>query len=266
MGLRDMLKKKEAIDDGHDGALTHDSGNRLQAPEFTFIRSDTNTQEVIHPPRGPESIYETQDDANHLRAADAQSTSLAPNTRSRPRRLSEAFRSSRSSRGSSPNGSITPDRPSPGRRLSQRLHLSRSPASSENVPADLPDIITTTADGETQWEKRATILARTAGENEALHRSAPCSPLTPSATSGPLSPSLSLQDGMGNLRIVDEESRADPKNGIASTPAIDANIQEAIRLHEEGDLDQSTRLFGILADPNGANNPLSQVLYGLALR
>lgn len=31
-------------------------------------------------------------------------------------------------------------------------------------------------------------------------------------------------------------------------------------------LEQSTALFGKLADPNGANNPLSQVLYGLALR
>lgn len=32
------------------------------------------------------------------------------------------------------------------------------------------------------------------------------------------------------------------------------------------DLERSTQLFGRLADPNGANNPLSQVLYGLALR
>ena len=32
------------------------------------------------------------------------------------------------------------------------------------------------------------------------------------------------------------------------------------------DLKQSTAMFGRLADPNGANNALSQVLYGLALR
>lgn len=265
MGLRDILKKKDTIEDSHDNRR-EDAVNRLQAPEFTFIRSDTNTQEVIHPPRGPDSIYEIQDDLNHLSAADAQAPSItaaAGSSRSRPRRLSEAFRSNRSSRVSSPNGRITPDRPSPGRRLSQRLHLSRGPPSSENVPADLPEIITTTADGETQWEKRATILAKTAGENEALHRSAPCSPLSPA---GPLSPPLSLQEGVGSLRVVDDGARADPQNGVASTPAIDANIQQAIRLHEEGDLEQSTRLFGILADPNGANNPLSQVLYGLALR
>ena len=32
------------------------------------------------------------------------------------------------------------------------------------------------------------------------------------------------------------------------------------------ELELSTKMFGKLADPNGANNALSQVLYGLALR
>lgn len=32
------------------------------------------------------------------------------------------------------------------------------------------------------------------------------------------------------------------------------------------ELEVSTKMFGKLADPNGANNALSQVLYGLALR
>lgn len=32
------------------------------------------------------------------------------------------------------------------------------------------------------------------------------------------------------------------------------------------DLERSTLMFSQLADPNGHNNPLSQVLYGLALR
>lgn len=32
------------------------------------------------------------------------------------------------------------------------------------------------------------------------------------------------------------------------------------------ELEVSTKMFGNLADPNGANNALSQVLYGLALR
>lgn len=32
------------------------------------------------------------------------------------------------------------------------------------------------------------------------------------------------------------------------------------------ELEKSTEMFRQLADPNGANNALSQVLYGLALR
>lgn len=267
MGLRDILKKKDKIED-NDGNRREDAVNRLQAPEFTFIRSDTHTQEVIHPPRGPDSFYEPNEDLNYLSANDAQSLGGgAP----RSNRLSEAFRSRGSSLSSSrnPSGSSTPDRPSPGRRLSQRLHLSRAPASSENVPANLPEIATTTADvqepaekegAESQWEKRATLLAKTAGDNEALHRSAPASPALP------VSPALSIQDGFGSMRIVDDGNRADTQNGVASTPKIDADIQEAIRLHEAGDLERSTELFGQLANPNGANNPLSQVLFGLALR
>ncbi|POR31230.1 Tetratricopeptide-like helical [Tolypocladium paradoxum] len=51
-----------------------------------------------------------------------------------------------------------------------------------------------------------------------------------------------------------------------SSEQIDQDIQEAIRLHEAGHLEKSTVMFARLADPQGANNPLSQVLYGLALR
>lgn len=255
MGLRDILKKKDGIVQNsrnqRDGA-----GNSLQTPEFTFVRSDTHTQEVIHPPSDGTSMHEMQDDASHLSASDT-----------RPRCLSEAFRPNRSSRNSSVSSSDN-NRPSPVRRLSQRLHLSRSPVSSENVPANLPEIVTTTADPgvdkertESQWEKRATLLAQTANENEALQRNGPVFPIGPSGSS--LHP---VQDGTVAMRTVDDGKLADLRHGVASTPAIDADIQEAIRLHEEGDLRQSTKLFGVLADPSGANNPLSQVLYGLALR
>ncbi|KAF7548691.1 hypothetical protein G7046_g8588 [Stylonectria norvegica] len=58
--------------------------------------------------------------------------------------------------------------------------------------------------------------------------------------------------------------RADSQTVLSQE--IDDDIQEAIRLHEEGDLERSTKIFGQLAEPHGANNPLSQVLYGLALR
>lgn len=270
MGLRDILKKKDRIDDS-DEYTREDAVNRLQAPEFTFIRSDTHTQEVIHPPSDPNDSHDSHEDLNYLSASDATQTTFANGGGgTRSNRLSEAFRSTRASRGSSVSskhsGVLTPEKgPSPARRLSKRLHLSRAPASSENVPDNLPEIVTTTASddpttAEVQWEKRATILAETAGKNEALQRSRDNSPLASPSLGSP----SSIQGGFASMRIVDE--RADPKNGIASTPAIDTNIQEAIRLHEAGELEKSTKLFGILADPNGANNPLSQVLYGLALR
>lgn len=261
MGLRDILKKKDRIEDSKENKREV-AVNSLQAPEFTFIRSDTHTQEIIHPPSARNSTCESQGDTNYLSASDAQPSP----TTSKPRRLSDAFRSNGPSRGSSVssrNSSLTAgDRSSPGRRLSQRLRLSRAPASSENVPADLPEIITTTAAAddpaaESQWEKRATLLAKTANENEALHRSAPPSPV---------SPSMAVQSGLQSMRLLDDGGRADPQNGVASSPRIDADIQQAIKLHEEGELEQSTQLFGMLADPKGANNPLSQVLYGLALR
>lgn len=38
------------------------------------------------------------------------------------------------------------------------------------------------------------------------------------------------------------------------------------KLNFEPDLRRSTAMFGRLADPDGENNALSQVLYGLALR
>lgn len=103
--------------------------------------------------------------------------------------------------------------------------------------------------GESQWEKRATILAR---ENE-RSRSRPVTPTGPSTADLPRLSSMTLG-----------ESGRD--KGAVLTQQADDDIQEAIRLHEAGELETSTRMFGRLADPNGENNALSQVLYGLALR
>jgi hypothetical protein len=121
--------------------------------------------------------------------------------------------------------------------LRERLHLSRSRSastSSVNLPENLPEEPSAAARTEleqSEWEKRATLLA----EGNSVSKSA-----TPSG-------------------------RPVSAHGV-SDGTSDANIQEAIRLHEAGDLPRSTRMFGQLADPDGANNALSQVLYGLALR
>lgn len=256
MGLRDILKKKDKIEDSSDDDKRQDAVKNLQAPEFTFIRSDTHSHEVIHPPSDPTSQNASNENVNFLSASDAQYSGGA----SRPRRISDAFkpRTRGSSTSSRPTSMPAPDKGGPSRRISQRLHLKRSPASSENVPENLPEIVVAGGEDEAekQWEKRATILAKTANENE-LQRGRPASPTTdPYVAAG-------IQGGLGSMRISNDQRQSNP---VASSPAIDADIQEAIRLHEEGELKESTRLFGILADPNGANNPLSQVLYGLALR
>ncbi|KAH6854614.1 hypothetical protein B0I37DRAFT_349910 [Chaetomium sp. MPI-CAGE-AT-0009] len=241
MGLRDKFRKKHDSDDEASTKPTNPASP--VNPEFTFIRTDTYNAEVIYPPSaGP------QREQGQFLSADPKSDDT-----SKQRRSLDVFRSSRSrsSSGASNQGSA--------RRLSQRLHLSRSPSSSENVPQDLPDIVVPEGgaddkDGtESQWEKRATILAR---ENE-KHRSRPGTPVHGSAA--PVIPQLRLGDGPSG-------DSSDSQAKVVSSKAIDEDIQEAIRLHEEGQLEQSTALFGRLADPKGANNPLSQVLYGLALR
>jgi hypothetical protein len=236
MGLRDKLRKKHDSDD--------EGGVRPSPPEFTFIRTDTHSAEVIHPPSaGPDGGH------GHGQFLSVDANPKSP-IDSKPRRSLDVFRSNRSR-----STSESSHRSSGARRLSQRLHLSRSPASSEHVPQDLPEIVAGEEDkdgAELQWEKRATMLAR---ENE-KHRSRPATPVHVSAP--PVLPQLRL-DGSG-------DGSAERQGKAASSKAIDDDIQEAIKLHEAGRLEESTALFARLADPKGANNPLSQVLYGLALR
>ena len=228
-------------------------------PEFTFIRSDTVSQEVIQPPSGHDHL---------LSAASASTATGRPQPPSRssssrsPRRSLDVFRSrslrsaSVSSGGSHLSSPQPLQQPGTKRRLSQRLHLSRQPEASGSVPQNLPEIVVQ-ADpqdkdsAESQWEKRATILA---GQNE-LARSGLPSPGSPRPTS-PLTSSMAQMSLDGSA-----SSRAP-----VSSQQTDQDIQEAIRLHEAGHLEKSTVMFARLADPQGANNPLSQVLYGLALR
>ncbi|KAK4170406.1 hypothetical protein QBC43DRAFT_306118 [Cladorrhinum sp. PSN259] len=244
MGLRDRFKKKGSESEGS----THDP-QPPSTPEFTIMRTDTHHAEVIHPPGPDEDTFEENHNGAYLRPDADKSPSGGKH------RSLDVFRSPRSR-----STSVTSNQSSGGhRRLSERLHLSRSPASSENVPQDLPDIIVPDngdKEGtESQWEQRATILAR---ENE-KHRSRPTTPVYGSVA--PTLPQLRLGDGSS-----EDAPPPDPNVKVVSSKQIDEDIQEAIKLHEAGKLEQSTALFGRLADPKGANNPLSQVLYGLALR
>ncbi|OTA58415.1 HCP-like protein [Hypoxylon sp. EC38] len=297
MGLRDLLKKKGP---GRRPRLrrSRDPG-QARRPEFTFIRSDTNTHEIIHPPSAP------RDQNAFLSTKDAAGSSSSS---SRARRSLDVFRPR--SRGSSTSSEGKEHRSVSGgggghRRLSQRLHLSKPPPTSDFVPENLPQINVSSAEEgalgrgaggvgggggggvavvvdkdayEGQWEKRATILAEANERGQRRSRSpSVASHKTPSSSSPPSYRFYDEVDGSGSGGGGGGNGGYGNGGGqgqgqikttppVVSSKEIDDMIQEAIRLHEEGELDQSTRLFGRLADPQGANNPLSQVLYGLALR
>lgn len=228
MPLRDLLKKRDKIA-ASDTPTTN-------IPEFVFYRSDTNTQELIHPP----SLHRKSSETPPPNTADSQSSSHEHHSRlsifkGRSRSNSATSTTSKSSDKSA-------ERPK-SKRLSHRLGLHKDEPTSDNVPQDLPTI-NIEHDTDAAWEERATILAR---ENE-KNRSRPGTPLHGSTPD------------LGALKLSDRE------DGKVSTKDVDDNIQEAIRLHEAGELEKATRMFGRMADPKGENNALSQVLYALALR
>ncbi|KAE8386751.1 HCP-like protein [Aspergillus alliaceus] len=241
MPLREILHKKDRIGDtGGQYATGVPSASLSPVPQIKFIRSDTTTQEVINPP-----IYDSDEVHQH------QNTHLeaSPPSSSSRRRSLNPF-----SRSRAPSESLGSPQSQPReRRLSQMLHLDRgssrnSSGTSVNIPSDLPQINNDRGDEqdrEAQWEKRATVLVQ---RNPNL-----ASPLSPTSPSG-----------FGAVGVP-SRSRSSSQSGFIDA-AGDVNIQEAIRLHEVGELEKSTEMFRRLADPKGANNALSQVLYGLALR
>ncbi|KAM3507707.1 hypothetical protein MY11210_007045 [Beauveria gryllotalpidicola] len=274
MGLRDRFMKRD------DGSPEHKAADNIigqngYVPEFTFVRSDTASMEVIDP--GDEKLSSSRSPPRHPAPAPhdndidnspAQHLSPSKEPGGGLRRSLSIFHSNRSrsasvsSQASTHSGSGTRRR-----RLSERLHLRHhQPESSDSVPDNLPAIVVGAAD-EAQWEQRATLLA---GQNE-IARNAPGSPglegsmaslnIAPTAAVGSGSPAA----GGGRSRSRSNSPGVTPPKAVSSKK-IDDDIQEAIRLHEEGELQRSTAIFGSLADPQGANNPLSQVMFGLALR
>ncbi|TVY45138.1 hypothetical protein LSUB1_G000727 [Lachnellula subtilissima] len=244
MPFKHLLGKKEKLTDAHAPSPAPAPAARepsFEAPQFTFMRSDTYTQEIISPPTFP-SVGSSKHPVADGRDGNAES------------RTSGMFkgrsRSSSAVSAVSTSSHISTGDKSKSKRLSERLHLRKSQITSTSVPSDLPEISAADGDaGESQWERRATILAR---ENEKSWSR----PVTPSG------PSTADLPGFSSMTL----GEAGRHKGAVPTKQADDDIQEAIRLHETGELETSTRMFGRLADPNGENNALSQVLYGLALR
>ncbi|CDM33040.1 hypothetical protein DTO013E5_5760 [Penicillium roqueforti] len=239
--LRNILHK-------HDDLSTTQTPRNAPAnpaPELKLIRTDTHTREIIVPPSYP-------DDPTPYPSSPSQEEPTSP------RRSFQFF--NRSPRRPSVSSQSPPHRE---RHLSSFLHHHRSRSnsrdSSANIPADLPQIEedrgASKQEREALWEKRATVLVQ---HNPQFAHSGSSLPVR----QGEGEASLGLGLGQGGQ----VGSRSSSQSRVGVDPNQDINIQEAIRLHESGDLERSTHMFEQLADPNGANNPLSQVLYGLALR
>ena len=236
MTLKDLLKKKEKIKEDVTPSVVPASEPGSSASEFTIIRSDTNTQELVNPPSFPDddAPSHTEDPSISKRFSRLRTSSVASTT------------SKRSSLGE--------------KRLSQRLHLphSRSRTSSQgsvNVPTDLPDIQDLSLDGEEKeacWEERATILAQA---NPNRHKSQEGQPRSKS-------PDEELRERLHGQGAAPLGDRPNFHTRSVSSAKADDDIQKAIQLHEAGDLTQSTAMFGRLA--NG--NAMAQIMYGLALR
>jgi TPR repeat protein len=258
-GFKDLLRKKEKIESAEISTVTPQAipePKLPQASEFTFVRTDTHTQEVIHPP-----YYDGDDSEPANSPVEAASGVRTPPTTPERKRGLGRFRKSSSAIAPATSPEIHPEREK--RRLSQRLHItskSRSTStSSVNLPSDLPtieDAYNESGDQElkeAKWEERATMLATKAPGN---------SPASPTAAVAP--PTSGLADL--NLSAGGSKSRSSSRSRSVSDAQGDANIQEAIRLHEAGgpeNLEAATKMFGQLAEQG---NVLSQVLYGLSLR
>lgn len=241
MPLRELLKKKERTDSQNTRAT--DATGRDQyvvPPEIKIVRTDTNTEELIVPPSFPDDPTYKSSGSSTL----AQPPSPASRTRHR-------FSLSRR------NSNDPPERVH--RSLSQRLHLKKEPSTSDHVPTDLPQIdgVYSEQNGdrdekEAVWEQRATLLA-------SANKSTSPSPSNRRVSSG------SRVDGVtkSTSQLSLEDNGLEKSVSSLSDQESDVNIQKAVALHEQGKLEEATRMFQILAS---RGNVLSQVLYGLSLR
>lgn len=235
MTLKDLLKKKEKIKEDVTSAVDVPPPRQASPPPFTIMRSDTNTQELIRPPTFASELDPPPPAEDHSKSE-------------RFSRLQSASNASTSSKSSNKGDKSE-------KRLSERLHLgSHSRASSQtsvNVPQDLPDIQDLTVadeEKEAKWEERATILANSNPNARPMSREGQPRPTMP----------IENRPSSRHARLGD---RPTVTRSVSSAQG-DENIQEAIRLHEAGDLSKSTAMFGRLAN----DNAMAQIMYGLALR
>lgn len=282
-----------------------DSHHRpIEVPEFTFLRTTTLTEEVITVPSYPGD--DEHDDDDHALPSPGPGSKPSKGSPLRQRRRSFFRTKSDDRHGKIPESPIKspagspvkaesdhdlqlPSRPAAQRTFSDRLRAvslskksSHESVSSPTLPDDLdaaPESISTPVSPavrpdrqatdnmfaaatrdlqqsrEAQWERRATRLAldgHLPSTKSATPASSPSSPFKPGSLIDKIRPS--------------PEKPSPAAQRATSKSDDEATLQRAITLHESGDFESSTTLFASLADENGPNNPLAQVLYGLSLR
>ncbi|KAF2151335.1 HCP-like protein [Myriangium duriaei CBS 260.36] len=262
MTLRDLLRKKHEIDRrnklqaehgaNHKSTKSNDS-EKLPAPpaaEFTFLRTTTLDQEEISLPSFPSDEDLPQKSPPHnlnekvkkrrslfrRTSADQHADTLGPDPSTPPkpeRKLSQRLSSLRLRSGSRSDSysSVVPDALSAAPEPVAAPQSPQIKRNASNRSVQSTDSATERA-REKAWEKRATQLAMLPPVSSTSS--------TSSSTTSPRTPAQQADD--------------------------EAKLQRAITLHESGELEDATKLFGELARPSAANSPLAQVLYGLALR
>ncbi|KAL1582412.1 hypothetical protein WHR41_08947 [Cladosporium halotolerans] len=284
-GLKDLLRKKESISKDASTAKPP-APAALEVPEFKIIRTTTESEEVIEPPSFDGDNVEKPAPAKEQKKERRRTLFSRSSSAHTPRDAGKTRTSLDSEETKGANTLAI--RPKQERRLSERLHIgggggrsrskSQDAATSSHLPENLPaapDSVSVpsihvngaadegnkyvNAQREAQWEKRATILA---SSSPFADPSAPSS----NTTNTPGDATDDERTGRPLSTLPTSASTPRDRSRSVATQQTDISIQEAIRLHESGDLTASTAMFGTLASPTGANNALSQVLYGLALR
>ncbi|KAL2352331.1 hypothetical protein BJ546DRAFT_1028574 [Cryomyces antarcticus] len=233
MTLRDLLKKKEKV-------KHHNDEEKPTTPAVTAAAAAATSQDPEAEAPEFKFIRTTTTTEEIIRPPSFPDDHSPPPTPSRSSHDAHIHLPKRPSRFRQSQQERPPPVATPASRLAHRQRqlrqrprrLARDTASKGAGGGE---------EAEAEWEKRATLLAK--GNSMGMGTVEKAGGGGGVAAGRPRSASRSVSDAGG-----------------------DENIQEAIRLHEAGDLERSTAMFGRLADLNGANNALSQVLYGLALR
>jgi hypothetical protein len=180
MTLKSLLKRSQSH--GGERQAHGDAAAAEDVPAITFVRTDTHTPEATEPPPSGSSTPD-------------RIKTLSVKRLSRFRSPSTASLSSADSQGK--------------KRLSSLLHLRRGshdPTGSANIPTDLPDI-NDSHDGlekEAQWEKRATMLARS-------------STTAKRQPSGPKKPAVVEDQAVPNGRPSNERAISDANGDVGSS-------------------------------------------------